>query len=1001
MADVQENVLINIQSKEDTSAVDRATESVKRLEEAQRRLAQASASYEQIGAGRFSEIRQQGGEQAAELERRRVELTAAGEQVRRLQREVSGITTATQQTAQAQERVTEAVQQTAQAQDRVTEAAQRTATAKERARQWAPAPEDIATMPPESQQQIREAMGTAPPQSLAEELGIPAPSPETTRPTAPSETGLTARERLGEKLRAIGADAEFTTAALKKFDALVEAHIPTEVALGRVIGKTATEFEKLAEAVRKPLTELEKLEGKMERMGVSPRFRAEARARVEELGRADITGEPATRQAIAETLKSFREAEATARRQAIPPEERVRAEAQARGLDPAAETAAVERLNELRAARIPIERAIKQSVNEVESALVKEEAAARKAEAARRETVATQRVLQEAYKQAGLRPIEEKEFPFVEKMEARGIPLENQVKVLDEMKNVMSSSLGPQEAFATAQRNIKRSLDETGESAKTSGNWLSRYIQRYLVRYLVVWQGMRALQSTMRDWVAAHDEMDRALFRSQTSMGLSISQAERYMATMRRMGGEVGLPAAQMAGGAMQLGPTAGMAGQFGAMAGMGGAEGMKFLAGIQKQYALSAEELEELIPRIWAAFAGSGEDIQTFLGHWQDLVNDLGSGSDAVNKWTRDWATYETTSMRATDKVKAAWGDFLIVLGDIQPIVDAKNWLADLFTNLAAGLELGDLPREEHEALYQQYEAETGVSVSPWRRNTPEFQAWWRDKQESETTRPVPEMPAHEEWRLTGKLPGGGEGAIGTQFIDSVQIMTQAQYDQLEAITNQKEEMLTAQGIISSEIREQVAIQTEHGYKFDTLNTTALALLLANEEMNERQKSAVYNMPSGAEGIMMALMGTGTVTSQETGVTRGGGGGAPISFGMFDPANPWGATPNMSTPTGPAYAPPPINPGLEPRNPWIPWIPGGLPYYQSGGAVKETGPAIVHKGEYVLPAGGSSLSNIKLQSNLFIDGTQVSTAVSKVLGDQLLQATRASQGQVGGILAL
>ncbi len=771
---------------------------------------------------------------------------------------------------------------------------------------------------------------------------------------------------------------------------------------------------------------------------ITPEIRQQIEAAIGAAPPQSIAGMMGIPVAAPETQRAFREAEAIARRQAIPPEERVRAEAQARGLDPAAETAAVERLNELRAARIPIERAIKQAINEVESALVKEEAAARKAEAARRETVATQRALQESYRQTGLRPIEEKELPFVEKMEARGIPLENQVKVLDEMKNVMSSSLGPQEAFATAQRNVKRSLDESGEAAKTSGNWLGRYIQRYLVRYLVVWQGMRALQSTMRAWVVAHDEMDRALFRVQTTMGLSISQAERYMATMRRMGGEVGLPAAQMAGGAMQMGPTAGMAGQFGAMAGMGGAEGMKFFAGIQKQYDLSAEELEELIPRIWAAFAGSGEDIQTFLGHWQDLVNDLDSGSDAVAKWTRDWATYETTSMRATDKVKTAWGDFLTVLGDTQPIIDAKEAIASWFDRLTGKILYTQLAPGEKSEAERRYEAETGRQAEAG-GGLGQFWAWGARggfEGAPETTRPAQGVATAAEGRLTIRPSEIGAG-VGTQFIDSVQVMTQAQYDQLEAITNQKEEMLTAQGIISSELKEQVAIQTEHGYKFDEINTTMLAMLLATEEikdMQRQQMTGYFNWPGAQPSVMIGRPGQAEFPGREE-----------------RPPDP---NINITQP--------------EP-SPWIPWISGGPPYYQEGGPVTETGPAIVDQGEYIFtqeqvsrlglpmlerlarsqpadmpqpadrlqesmlmqmvnvpryqyggvvpgqgpqpaiveggeiiqPRGQAAVGSLKVQSDLYLDGERVSRSVMKFAGDQLLQAQRASTGATGALLSI
>ncbi len=511
---------------------------------------------------------------------------------------------------------------------------------------------------------------------------------------------------------------------------------------------------------------------------------------------------------------------------------------------------------------------------------------------------------------------------------------------------------------AEGSREVAAGIDETGKAAQRSGHWLGRYIQRYLVRYLVVWQGMIALKAGIRDWAQAHEDLDRALFSLQTTMGMTTTQAERYMSTMRGMGQLAGVPAAQMA--MSGLGAAGGMAGQFGAMTGIGGGEGVQFFAGIQQQYGLGAEQMQELIPRMWAAFAESGENIQTWLKDWQEHINALGDGSDAIAEWTRAIGIYETTGMRATDRVSAAWSDFLAVLGNTQPITDAKNQWADFFNHLAKQVAYGELTPAAQEAAQARYTAATGKRGEILGLPRGDFQSWFAREGM------VGAIPSMGGGGVGGVEVGGAEtGGIGGRFIDSVEIMTRAQFQQMDRLTQQHEDSMAAQGIESSLVTLQVAILTEQGYIFQSIDTNMLATALATSEMNEQMKTAVYNWPGN---VAMIAMGVGAATSRTTAIRRG--------------------------PAAPPYTPlgggAPYIPGANPS-----WNAFDIfaPSYQHGGVVQETGPAIVHKGETITPEGQSPINYLRLQSDIYMDGNHVAQSVSTRLGDQLYQAQRAAGG--------
>jgi hypothetical protein len=61
-------------------------------------------------------------------------------------------------------------------------------------------------------------------------------------------------------------------------------------------------------------------------------------------------------------------------------------------------------------------------------------------------------------------------------------------------------------------------------------------------------------------------------------------------------------------------------------------------------------------------------------------------------------------------------------------------------------------------------------------------------------------------------------------------------------------------------------------------------------------------------------------------------------------------------------------------------WWPKGIPYFQEGGVMPFTGPAFLHKGETVLPAG----AEITIHNYLSIDGKQIAELITKHVGAKL-----------------
>jgi len=466
-------------------------------------------------------------------------------------------------------------------------------------------------------------------------------------------------------------------------------------------------------------------------------------------------------------------------------------------------------------------------------------------------------------------------------------------------------------------------------------------------------------------------------------------------------------------------------------MTGIGAGAGMDFFAGIQRQYDLSAKQIEELIPRMFAAFARSGQPIQAFMKDWETMLAKFDAGSSAVSEWTRALKIYETTGMRATDNVSRAWSEFLTVLGNTQPITDAKNAIADWFTALTAKMAYTELSPAEKEAAAKRYEAETGKPAT----GTTEFWKWgagggfegmaglagmnWRELREKYLeTFSREEQAAMErqwgerfgvEWQGLGESPllqnrrftewaleqgirakaaatggtattaeAGVAGEPLTTFVASgFERMTQAQFEQYDKLREAAEGQMKAANLTAGELTKQIITNEEGNLILRQIETNTLADAIASEEMNERQKTAVYNWPGNVSYI---AMGAQAATGKDVGVQ---GQQTQVNRPTWQPQNiDWGSNPNY----------------------WY-YIPGISPWsqYQYGTKeVRETGPAIVHKGEQIIPAGGGGMAgNLTVQSNLYLNHRVVALSVSRIQGDQLLQAQRAAGGQIGSIASM
>ena len=771
-----------------------------------------------------------------------------------------------------------------------------------------------------------------------------------------TEAPLTGSERLAARLEAIGADVEFTTEAFRRYDEAVAAHIPTEMAVSQAIRETATTFRTLQKEIDPTLSGLDRLQARLQEIGASTRVTTAQQP----TGPTPLLPTTVLPSAGAgpttEELRRFVEESKTSMQ----------------GLGEATDftSRAVARYNELIAANIPEQHAINQAISETVKAFRAEESAARRAaDALAKRRQAFTRARQITGGPGGETEISPAELfrhreqvrvtrraealglegTMVEKMEARGIFQENQIKIAERYKEVLSESLSPQDAFARAQREIAKELQTTGETAQKSGHWLANYIQRYLVRYFVVWQGMVALKAGIRDWIQAHDDMARAMFRVQGAMQATTSEARQYMGTLAGIGAGIGVPAGQMVEGAIQTGQPqlVGQMAQWGQVTGAGAQQAIALFTRTQRDYNLTAEETEMIMARLFVAWDKLGIPIQEITGDMSRWLGKIGEAPGLIDYMNQRLEEFGEQGLNASDKLATGWGQFLSRLGNLKPWRDLQATMGEVFSEAAAGLAWLEVSRVEKEAMFRQYEAETGVSGRTPIGTTAAFTEW-RQQLTSEQIAGIQATAQAAAGTIQGaytapfqrqqQAPAGAAvavgaytapsvappatqaGGMGTQLIDSVQIMTQAQYEQLDKITQQHEDKMEADGIHSKLITEHIAVDTEQGYIFQSIDTNILALLLANEDMRNMQRqqlTGVWNFPSGA--VMITT---------------------PQALGQVELQGP---------------TPPPYTSAVGGEL----YIPGASPYgvdygdiygYQHGGPVTETGPAIVHEGEYVVP---------------------------------------------------
>lgn len=206
---------------------------------------------------------------------------------------------------------------------------------------------------------------------------------------------------------------------------------------------------------------------------------------------------------------------------------------------------------------------------------------------------------------------------------------------------------------------------------------------------------------------------------------------------------------------------------------------------------------------------------------------------------------------------------------------------------------------------------------------------------------------------------------------------MQEREYESLVEQAQKWDEFFERQNIGADVEEREFIVLTEMGADIRRSNLSLEAIQFATEEMNERQKTAVYNLPGDATSLLLGVaLGDVDIRS---------GGGVPVAGTQTQTPASW-ATP--MTPWGDIYSP-------FPR----------VSQYQHGGFTDwpagEARPAILHGQEHVLPSGQSPVSNITTHSYLYVDGKRMAVGTSRYHGDMLYQANRASYGTSGALISV
>lgn len=509
---------------------------------------------------------------------------------------------------------------------------------------------------------------------------------------------------------------------------------------------------------------------------------------------------------------------------------------------------------------------------------------------------------------------------MAERLEAKGIFQEHQIRIAERYREVLEESLSPQDAFARAQREIAKELQGTGEAAQKSGHWLGGYIQRYLIRYIAVWQLMRVAQDVMRDTSEAQREMRETTFQLGVAMQGTGQEAQQYLQAMAAIASQTTVAPSAAAGGVLLGGRVGTMAMQLAQITGADPTQWVQHLVMLRDEYGMTADAIEGSLDRIIAAYARLALQGKSYFGEG----------------WQQGW---RETGGQA--------GGFEAALTTAPGPSFGEMWTRGIQMPMLRELQRQTFmqrPQEERAELQRQYAEEMDWPERRMRVQAPaqqaDFYRWMAERE-------------------GGGAGIGGEGGTAMGLQNYLGVMSERDYQRMQELVTGFDDSMANLGItMARNVERDVIIQAEAGLQRREMVGSLEAIAFATQEMNERQKSAVYNWPGDAPLIIMP-----------------------------------GAMDQVSAPRP--------SPVLNPQPIYDIYLPMIWKQYQHGtNEVRETGPAIVHKGERVIPAGGAAMTgSLNLQSNLYVNGRLVARDVSRIQGDQLLQAQRASGGQIGAFV--
>ncbi len=552
---------------------------------------------------------------------------------------------------------------------------------------------------------------------------------------------------------------------------------------------------------------------------------------------------------------------------------------------------------------------------------------------------------------------------------AGDVALTTQTRFSDFTTTTQAQYVGFGDTITTTSRKIAAAVEEPGKAAQRSGHWLGRYMQRYLVRYFLIWQMMTKIQSITKDWSQAQQELARALANVQMAIGATDTEMRQHLGTLLEISRVSAIPVTQLATGFRpeQVGTTD-LAARMARVTDMGYEQMFALVRQMRREYGLTGDALDRWADEFVAAHARSGMSISEFASEWQQGIREYGRGADDLGSLTRMLDATLKSGVRSLDDLSTAWGNYMSVVQATGEVGEAINQLTDLINTLTE--------------LEQRFGLITSAIGESWRAITEfllpleEFR-WVEEKiagviQKFEQLKDVIySLPTVEifGWEIIG--PSRPEEPItttpeaGKTLYDLPGFRgreTQAEFARFQELLAGAEAELKGAGV---DLPSDVTLSFLVGDDIKMIETNTAALLMVTEEMNERQKTGVFNWPGN---VAMIAMGVGDATSRTTAIRRG--------------------------PAAPPYTPlgggAPYIPGANPS-----WNAFDIfaPSYQHGGVVQETGPAIVHKGETITPEGQSPINYLRLQSDIYMDGNHVAQSVSTRLGDQLYQTQRAAGG--------